>query len=126
MDFVLDKNNYKPFLLKLYQRVRVGKNNRRSYPTTRDYKIMITREEDGMFFKVLEYNPDSNRYNKEVMIYQLTDKYNHELLSHYKDCYNEPMIKRAMIYLEDHHKELFFKQSNFDIDALFNASSELV
>lgn len=126
MELVLNKENYKLYLLKIYQKVRVGRNLKASYPTDRDYKISINREDDGVFFKLLEYNPVSDRYNKEVMIYQLTDKYNHELLSHCKGCYNKPMINRALLYLEDHHKEIFFKKSNFDIDALFNATSELV
>lgn len=126
MEHVLNKENYKANLLKAYQKVRVCKSLRVSYPTDRDYKISISREKDGVFFKVLEYDYSSDRYNKEVMIYQLTDQYNHELVSHCKGCYNTPMINRAMKYLEDHHKELFFKQSNFDINALFNASSELI
>lgn len=126
MELVLNKENYKLYLLKAYQRVRVCKSLRVSYPTDRDYKIMISRNKAGVFFKVLEYNDSSDRYNKEVMTYQLTDQYNHELVSKCKDCWNKPMINRAMKYLEDHHKELFFKKSNFDIDALFNTSSELV
>ena len=126
MELVLNKENYKLYLLKAYQRVRVCKSLRVSYPTDRDYKITISRDKEGVFFKVLEYSSSSDRYNKEVMIYQLTDQYNHELVSKSKDCWNNPMINRAMKYLEDHHKELFFKQSNFDIDALFNSCSELV
>ena len=126
MELVLNKENYKLYLLKAYQRVRVCKSLRVSYSTDRDYKITISRDKEGVFFKVLEYNASSDRYNKEVMIYQLTDQYNHELVSHCKGCYNKPMINRAMKYLEDHHKEVFFKKSNFDIDALFNTSSELV
>lgn len=126
MELVLNKENYKLYLLKAYQRVRVCKSLRVSYPTDRDYKITISREKAGVFFKVLEYNDSSDRYNKEVIIYQLTDQYNHELVSKSKDCWNKPMINRAMKYLEDHHKNLFFKQSNFDIDALFNSCSELV
>lgn len=126
MEHVLNKENYKANLLKAYQKVRVCKSLRVSYPTDRDYKISISRDKEGVFFKVLEYDYSSDRYNKEVMIYQLTDQYNHELVSHCKGCYNTPMINRAMKYLEDHHKELFFKKSNFDIDALFNSSSELV